>query len=460
MIINRFEEIKNYIEKYILKTGEQLEFGSLDPVESNTDGVLHELTIAKRTVRTYRKTGMLVIAVSYDDESPIPSEKLLEWSVGRKVNLKEDSNTFTWLAQGWIMKEYRFKQDGRTAERISYRMGLRLFQYKQEFIDNKREAEDRQWSALRQALRNELDILKILEPALSLKNTDTSSWLQERKENITSLISVLNALLQHLLWDGLSSSPEFPVNWTGKKRLVFMHFLQAFIHLSVRKQSFDWKEIGASYERSIGGSKTFDSHKQDFLDLVETWASCPLPLLGLNSLGQITPIYFTGPISGRYSNYLAGPVHALTDLSVYKDDYSTSAGTLWLAENRAILTRFAAEGEFVQNSGSLVIGVDGQLRSAHARLIRQLLQGDSIQQVIMWTDYDESGLVIASHLTSVVKGASKERITMKWICHDQSILTQFGEYEKYMNELLMNGERTEQELILGSETDWKKWIEC
>lgn len=456
MIINQFEEIKKFIEKYILKKGEQIEPVGLDTAESITEGNLHELTIVKRTVKTYRKTGMLIVAVSYEDESQLPSEKLLEWSVGRKADLKEDSNTFTWLEQGWIMKEYRFKQDGRTAERISYRMGLRLFQYKQGVIDNKREAEDRQWSELRQALRNELDILKTLEPA----HSDTSSWLPERKENITSLISVLDALFQHHLLDDFSSSPEFPASWTRKKRFVFMHFLQAFIHLSVRKQFFDWKEIGASYERGIGGSKTFDSHKQDFLGLVETWASCPLPLLGLNSLGQITPIYFTGPISGRYSNYLAGPVYALTDLAVYKDDYSTSAGTLWLAENRAILTRFAAAEEFVQDSGLLVIGVDGQLRSAHARLIRQLLQGDSIQQVIIWTDYDESGLVIASHLTSVVKGASKERIAMKWICHDHSILTRFEEYENYMNELLMNGERTEQELILGSETDWKKWIEC
>ncbi len=142
MIINQFEEIKKFIEKYILKKGEQIEPVGLDTAESITEGNLHELTIVKRTVKTYRKTGMLIVAVSYEDGSQLPSEKLLEWSVGRKADLKEDSNTFTWLEQGWIMKEYRFKQDGRTAERISYRMGLRLFQYKQGVIDNKREAED------------------------------------------------------------------------------------------------------------------------------------------------------------------------------------------------------------------------------------------------------------------------------------------------------------------------------
>ncbi|WP_168929075.1 DUF2399 domain-containing protein [Paenibacillus dokdonensis] len=460
MILNQLEEIKNHINNYILKTGEQIEFSTLDPAEINRVGVLHELTIVKRTARTYRKTGMLIVAVTYDDQTPLPEGSLLAWSVGKKAQLPEDSNAFTWLAQGWIMKEYRFKHDGKTAERISYRMGPRLFQYQQQLIDNKREAEDRQWSELRQALRNELDSFKALEPAKFLEVTNTSRWLPERKENITSLISVLDVLLQHHHLDDFSSSPEFPTNWTGNKRLLFMHFTQALVHLSIHKRSFDWKEIGATYERRIGGSKIFDPYKQDFLTLIEAWSSCPLPLLGLYSLGQITSVYFTGPVSGRYSNYLAGPVHALTDLCVFKDEYSTSARTLWLVENRAILTRFAAEGDFVQSSGSLIIGVDGQLRGAHTRLIRQLLQGDSIQQVIIWSDYDESGLVIAKHLTSVVKEAGQGRVVIKWICHDHSVATCFEEYEKYMQERLIKDERMEQELILGSETDWKKWIEC
>lgn len=88
-------------------------------------------------------------------------------------------------------------------------------------------------------------------------------------------------------------------NWTGKRRLLCMHFIQAFISLATCKRSFDWKEIGASYDRRIGGSKKFDLYKHDFLTLVEEWAARPLPVLGLHSLGQITPICFAGEIIGR-----------------------------------------------------------------------------------------------------------------------------------------------------------------
>ena len=142
--------------------------------------------------------------------------------------------------------------------------------------------------------------------------------------------------------------------------------------------------------------------------------ACPLPLIGLYSLGQITSIYFAGEIAGRYSTYLAGPVHALTDLSVHQDEYSTTAETLWLVENRAILTRFTAEGDFVKNNRALVIGVDGQLRSA-SPADTATASRVTIRRVLIWTDYDEAGLIIARHLHSVVKEACNDRVTTKWI---------------------------------------------
>lgn len=58
--------------------------------------------------------------------------------------------------------------------------------------------------------------------------------------------------------------------------------------------------------------------------------------------GQITSIYSAGELGGTWSNFGAGPVNALTNISVAQDHYSTRAATLWLVENRAILTRMLA----------------------------------------------------------------------------------------------------------------------
>ncbi|KWZ78710.1 hypothetical protein HMPREF3213_02896 [Heyndrickxia coagulans] len=87
----------------------------------------------------------------------------------------------------------------------------------------------------------------------------------------------------------------------------------------------------------------FDRNKSDFLDLFEAWAGYPAEALGMVSLGNLTPVYFSGQVTGTYSSYHYGPVHAVTNLSLYEVSHSSEAETLWIVENRAILTRIAAE---------------------------------------------------------------------------------------------------------------------
>ncbi|MNJ46628.1 hypothetical protein D3C77_417630 [compost metagenome] len=231
-------------------------------------------------------------------------------------------------------------------------------------------------------------------------------------------------------------------------------FTLAIIDIASDKELYDWKEIGARYYGEIGGSKAFDADKEEFIAILEEWTSKPVSMIGLISLGKITPLFFAGHLIGQWSSFLPGPVHSLTDLSIAQDQYRTNAKKLWLVENRAILTRMAAERNFVQDTSSLIICVDGHLRSSHKRFIQDVLQHSGIEQVLLWSDYDADGFLIAEEMTKVVSGYVR---TLKWVCHDHQIMMSWPEYAQYMKELLVQ-KRLEQEQVLGGGADWKRWI--
>ncbi|HUD01599.1 MAG TPA: DUF2399 domain-containing protein, partial [Rhabdochlamydiaceae bacterium] len=196
-------------------------------------------------------------------------------------------------------------------------------------------------------------------------------------------------------------------------------------------------------------------NKDEFIAQLEEWAQCPADSLGLTSLGKITPLYFSGQIAGRFSTYHFGPVHALTDLAIDEEEYSTAATTLWLVENRAILTRIAAEKDFLKETNSLVVCVDGHLRTSHRQCIQQLITNGCPDQVIIWSDYDPDGLQIAKelHLAATQSG----RPLMKWITHELEVITNWQQYEEYMVAFLKH-QMAEQEQVLGGVENWKKWI--
>ncbi|MNT96385.1 hypothetical protein D3C72_2384630 [compost metagenome] len=72
----------------------------------------------------------------------------------------------------------------------------------------------------------------------------------------------------------------------------------------------------------------------------------------------------------------------------------------------------------------------------------------------MWSDYDEDGLLIAGELANTVIPFP---LTVKWICHDHSIILSWPEYQAYMEDLLLTT-RLEQEQIMGGAEEWKQWI--
>lgn len=408
-------EIINYINQFILKSGEELDINHLTP-----NNFLCDIKIIKRTERTYRVVGQLTISLK---DSNTKLKDKLSFTRGKKINIDDSTRkTFTLLENGWVMKEIRYEKDERTVKSTQYWMGYNYYRFElQQLIAQEEELNDKL-----QMIKG--DILQIINEL----DKDELSYLQDKVMNLN--ITLLG----------------IPTAWKKEKQFKFLYFIHAFLQISSIKASFDWKEIGATYYQKIGGSKEFDKYKSDFLEQLEEWIMMPLSELGLTSLGQIVPIFFSGEIQGKYSNYEYGPVHALTNISVAKEELSTPATTLWLVENRAILTHMASTN-FPKESNSLILCVDGQVRSSHKNTIKQLLSNGSIQQVIIWCDYDNAGLIIARE----IMGNVTEK--MKFILPNQEIVTDWEYFEEYMNDFLQTSEM-EQEQMMGGIEQWRRWI--
>jgi hypothetical protein len=433
------QTISSYIETFLLKSGEELESNP-----ANTDSPFLEMKIIKRTNRTYRMTGILTMAATINlDFEPIDEDlRKIGFTPKKKVPLNDhDRKVLHWLEEGLVIKEVRFEKDGKTIQSVDFRMGLRLYLYEQKLLEEKENETREQFLQLKKkavSAFSEMDKL--------------NSHAEQRVKGIQSIIDVI----QRLEETELNNQSAFPKTWPTTKRLKFLHFILAFILISIEKSDFDWKEIGARYYQKIGGSKAFDMNKQEFIDLLEEWANTPAIQLGLTSLGQITSLYFSGNLTGKYSSYHWGPVHALTDLSISQEQYRTQAEVLWLVENRAILTRLAAQHPFLQKSNSLLLGIDGHLRTSHKNCIRQILENSHIKQVIIWSDYDQAGSHIANGLYTIL--ASYEKLRLKWITPEQEVITDKLEYENYLAQYLTT-KAMEQEQILGGVEDWSKWVQ-
>lgn len=433
--------IIDYINKSILKNLEQLD----QKISSNPDYPFIDVKIIKQTKRTYRVVGMLTLSANsfvQNEESPDEELKQLNYTPRKKVKMDDyNHRTFQWLENGWIIKEVRFKKDEKTVDSIYYRMGYRFHKYEEEQVHKNKILLDQEYQNWKE---NAVSFVVKLEQQISNKH----------KNGVQVLVNILFGIY-HQSQQDLQVSSLFPVKWTLQKRLKFLHFVLAFIQLCSAKTNFDWKEIGAGYYKVIGGSKEFDMNKDEFITQLEEWAQYPADSLGLTSLGKITPLYFSGQLSGRFSTYHFGPVHALTDLAISAEEYSTEAATLWLVENRSILTRLAAEKDFLKETNSLVVCVDGHLRSSHKLCIQQLLRNGSPHQVIIWSDYDPDGFQIARELyfATIQYGSP----LIKWITHELEVIVNWKEYEDYMLAFL-NHRRVEQEQVLGGVEDWKKWI--
>jgi hypothetical protein len=424
----------NYIADYFLLKDE-----FLDVINIGENSNTYDIPVVKRTARTRRVVAQLTVGINEDDLPP--DELVKRFSSPRvKKQFQNSKEIYKWIRDGWIIREYRLKKDGRSIKSEQYRMGYPLYKHQQQM--HKQIWEENKKLVLN--WKNQRD--KMNKPSKS-HNPIRYGYL----EKLDGLLSAIAGETDQILRDQRNKLAVLNTNWRFKKQILFSHFLLALYHVSLEEQHYDWKQIGASYYKRIGGSKEFDVHKKEFIEEAERILELPLQLFGLASLGTITPIFFTGDMRATKVAYNYGSVHATTDLAVLTDTFETEAFTLWLVENRGILTRMAYEERFLIDSKSLVLGIDGQLRSAHRQLIEQLVS--CVKQVIIWTDIDEAGLTIARDVSKVIKTG----VMVKWVVPPLKIATSLNQVEEIYKQSIQEA-RAEQEQEIGGVMKWKEWI--
>lgn len=418
-------KVKKFIDENILRKREEMEW-----LTEQEDGTLVGIVV-RRTQRTYYRLARLVVANDSILGKAKPDELLIQQRLSRtkaKRITVEANVLHTWLTEGWIIKEVKLSSDGRTPVSEGYLMGPALFYYEEARktleIANKIAEFNNKQQQLRQSLHPRL-----------------SEALEKQIINLLSLDFIA------------FKTDRLFRNWSLSKRMQFLEFLIAIVTLSAEKQSFDFKEIGAFHYKEIGGSKIFDRNRKEFLSLLEEWNGELLDSIGLVSHGHITPVFFVGDVRGKYAVYGHQTLQAVTDLALLQDHFVTTNKVLWLVENRAILTRMAASTEFLATTQSIVICIEGNIRSAHRAFIEQISSSPSIEQVIIWTDYDESGLSIADDAFYTLS----KRVSVKWIASDGNVHKNYERYKFWLQEQL-KVESREQEEVLGDEVEWTSWI--
>lgn len=395
-----FKMHEAFIQAYFLKKDETIE-----RVEQQEQ--LFVATIVKKTARTFRKVAYLKITMNTEFTSPLPKKLAsYKFTPNAKRTLYETNDTIQqWLQQGWIVREIRYHTDGISVKDDYYRIGPAYIEAQQKFEQQQFAKQQQQMQALKQKAE------KLALPEL---------------------------FQQAIEWNML------PEQWPMKKRMKYIEFCLAFYTLSLQKELFDFKEIGAALHDTIGGSKVFDQEREVFLAQLEQSGIDPM-LYGLVSIGKIVPIYFTGDVQNNVATYAIGAVHATTDSAVLTSPFTTTNTTLWLVENRAILTRIAVETKFLRQTNSCIVCLDGQIRSAHKQFIEQLLQS-AIKQTIIWTDTDSAGITIAKYAAELVKG------TVKIVGRDYEL------YHSIESFIAQVQEAHEQEQQLGGVEQWIKWM--
>lgn len=121
------EQLLRYLQQHILRSGEEL---SPENLEKPVDSII-DISLVKRTARTYRQVGVLTLAADMHlgRDISVPDPDLLKWTPGRRAALIDETKAFEWLSAGWIIKEMRLKRYGKRSTRFATGWVIAYFLY-------------------------------------------------------------------------------------------------------------------------------------------------------------------------------------------------------------------------------------------------------------------------------------------------------------------------------------------
>ncbi|MBL5775769.1 hypothetical protein HV403_13520 [Bacillus sporothermodurans] len=165
---------KDYLYEYILLKNEELNL--LDIRENNG---LIDIPVVKKTARTRRTVAMLTVGIN--NKNVPPSNLLKDFTSPKSKKQFELTNeTYEWIRNGWIIREYRLAKDERTVKSVQFRMGFSLFLYKKQIEDEKE-------------TKKTQSITEWKEQWIKIKNS--SSLNLKRKEQLNRLKDILDEVV-------------------------------------------------------------------------------------------------------------------------------------------------------------------------------------------------------------------------------------------------------------------------
>ena len=471
-------EIKEFIQQHYLKKSLELEE---NPVMVSNP--IYELDVYQVSARIRKRVARITCRMIDTDEShnPFLSTEVDEKATSvfhspgvrkTKSNLEAigflESDIQVLMYRGFLMRMVRYESDGKTEKRSEYVMGFTLYK----LLELKKEQEkERNQMLIDSWLASLITLLNSVQESTSI-SLEALVNVSEKNEYHRTFWKYIERLIEKRkktsdIKEIVDISQMNGSVWPMKKVLLYVEFILSVAEIISVKNFFDWKEVGARHYREIGGSKRFDLHKSSFLEQFEQNLGFPLHVIGLSSQGVITPVYFAGQLSGTGGfQYPQGFLHATTDLTVFSTQFYTTCRVLWIVENRAVVTRMVAEPDFMMRSDSLVLGIDGQLRSGHRKFIVDVLKHSRhLEQVVVWCDVDDAGFVISKNVQSLLR--SHTTLSTKWILpipsanqreQFQDEAHHWASFEIEMEKRLAHGHAGEQEAEMGGMERWMSWL--
>jgi hypothetical protein len=371
-----------------------------------------------------------------------PSSKCIT-SASRRFNMTGEQILKQYFQSGYLGIETIYKRDGLSIDTVRYGTTEKTLNCAQDAINTIAQS-NVEW--LRKTQNQ-------LERIVAIIGNNPSP---EQQKIIEFVGNIIDRCCCH---DNVTLSPELPWKYNSNQLPGNFHkaleFLISLLYCMEEACAFDWKEIGSCIDRSIGASKKFDNIKDQLLNLLESITHKEPDQLGIISMGSLYPLYLCGPITmdckTTQCSIDSNTIYCLSNIQLQDiEGVQMRASRVIFTENRAVLLKMY-KTNWIQDSNSLVICIDGNLKTTHKTLFQGLGKYAYTIPFYIWVDGDKAGRAIAQSLYDITPTAKLVGIqnTRLQIFHGLHEWLENKEYHNREQENIMGGIVEWNELFLG-----------